>query len=326
MENNWIEIKIKTLTEGIDILTGKLTDLGIDGFVIEDKEDFKEFLQSKEGHWDYIDENLMSEMSECDTHVTFYLEDNDSGKKELEQVKQGLAELLNSENSSILGKLSIEVNGIKQEDWANNWKQYFKPFCVGKKLLVKPSWEDVPKGEENRTILEIDPESSFGTGQHYTTRLCLEFIEKYLNKGDRVLDLGCGSGILGIGSMLLEASECKSVDIEENAMRIAGQNFEKNNIANNKYEVFCGDIISDEKLCEKLGNGYDLICANIVADVLIAMSGIFGRFLKSGGLLMVSGIIDERAEQVVSAITEKGFEVIEKKQDGGWTACVLRLI
>ena len=182
---------------------------------------------------------------------------------------------------------------------------------IGERLLIKPSWEPVPAGN-TRTILEIDPASSFGTGQHHTTRLCLELAEGVLNDGDRVLDLGCGSGILSIGTILLGAKEATAVDIVDNSVRTAVENAEKNGISADRYTAYCGDIISDEALRTKLGTGYDLICANIVADVLIAMSGLFGGFLKEHGYLIVSGIITERADEVLDVLRSAGFTLLKK--------------
>ncbi|MBP1549944.1 MAG: 50S ribosomal protein L11 methyltransferase, partial [Oscillospiraceae bacterium] len=202
---------------------------------------------------------------------------------------------------------------------ANNWKQYFKPLTVGDKLVIKPSWEEYNKTDD-RIILEIDPASSFGTGQHNTTQLCLELIEKNLNKGDRLLDLGCGSGILSIASILLGAEEVTAVDIDQNSVKIAKENAEKNNIAAEKYTAYCGNVIDDNELVEKIGDGYDVIAANIVADVLIAMSPLFEKFVKKGGTLILSGIISERCHEVIDAVKAKGYTLIEQREANDWVA------
>ncbi|MBR2086961.1 MAG: 50S ribosomal protein L11 methyltransferase, partial [Oscillospiraceae bacterium] len=231
--------------------------------------------------------------------------------------------LRGGEYAAQFGSLEMTIGNVKEDDWANNWKQYFKPLQIGERLLIKPSWEPVPEGN-TRTILEIDPASSFGTGQHHTTRLCLELAETVLHDGDRVLDLGCGSGILSIGTILLGASSATAVDIVDNSVRTAIENAGKNGIGADRYTAYCGDIISDEALREKLGTGYDLICANIVADVLIAMSGLFSSFLKAQGYLIVSGIITERADEVLSVLEEKGFRLLRRHEKEGWCAALLQ--
>ncbi len=320
---NWTEAEIYTSTEGIDILCASLLDIGIKGFAIKDSEDFNEFLENKDGKWDYIDDDLMG-LKNCETSVTVYLPDNSQGAEMLISLKQLLNRMKERDSSGSWGRLEFEIKSVKEEDWANNWKQYFKPLKVGEKLLVKPSWEEYD-GSDSRTILEIDPASSFGTGQHNTTKLCLELLEKAVKGGERILDLGCGSGILSIGGILLGANEATAVDIEENAVATALENAVKNNISMEKYHAYCGDIISDTDLREKIGSGYDIITANIVADVLIAMSTLFRSFLKPESILIISGIITERKSEVVDAVVEAGFEVIEEAEGDGWAAVMLKI-
>ncbi len=318
---NWNEITIQTETPAVDALCAMLTDYGVKGFSIQDKESFQEFLDDKEGKWDYIEEDLM-QLKDCDTKITFYLPDDAQGTEQFLGIRVLLENLRNGDNAELFGSLAVTVGNVREEDWANNWKQYFKPLPVGEKLMIKPSWETVdPNG---RIILEIDPASSFGTGQHHTTRLCLELAETILQPNDRVLDLGCGSGILSIGCMLLGAESATAVDIVDNSVRTAVKNAEKNHIAPEKYTAYCGDIISDTALREKIGTGYDLICANIVADVLIAMSDLFGDFLKDKGYLIVSGIITERADEVLNVLTAKGFTKISIQEKEGWCAGLLQ--
>lgn len=321
---NWFEVKIMTETQALDILCAMLTDLGVKGFVTQDKESFQEFLENKQGQWDYIDEDLMG-LANCDTSLIFYLPDDAQGAEQMLAVKNLLEQLKHAENSKFFGSLELSCDSVKEDDWANNWKQYFKPLPIGEKLLIKPSWENIPKEINNRIILEIDPASSFGTGQHHTTRLCLELVETVLQKHDKILDLGCGSGILSIGAMLLGAESAVAVDIVENSVRTAIENAKKNNIPENKYLAYCGDICQDNALCEKIGSNYDLICANIVADVLIAMSGLFKKFLKPNGYLIVSGIIQERANEVLDVLEENGFLKIKMHEKSGWVAVLLQV-
>ena len=315
---DWVEVDIYTTSEGIEAVTGSLLGLGINGFVIKDAKDFEEFLSDKSVNWDYIDDDLMG-LKNCETTVTAYLPENAQGLDYLEAVKAELRALKTRDTENAFGRLEYELKNVREEDWANNWKQYFKPLEIGDKLLIKPSWEDIPAGE-TRKILEIDPASSFGTGQHNTTQLCLELVEKYLGDGDRVLDLGCGSGILSIGAVLLGAQECTAIDIDANSVKIAGENAEKNNIPAEKYHAICGNVIDDSALVAEIGTGFDMVCANIVADVLIGMSGLFKGFLKQGGRLIVSGIIDMRKDEVLDVIKAQGFVLDEIREKEDWVA------
>lgn len=317
----WTEVNIYTSVQGIDILCANLTDIGIKGFQIQDPDSFNEFLQNKEGKWDYIDESLLS-LSDCESCVTVYIPQNEQGAETFSALKSMLADMKSKDTQNIYGKLNIDCSGIREEDWANNWKQYFKPLNVGKKLIIKPSWENC-ENPDGRIILEIDPASSFGTGQHHTTRLCLELLEKSIKSGDNILDIGCGSGILSIGAMLLGAENAVAVDIEQNAVSTAVENAAKNNIDSKKYQAFCGNIISDSKFAQKIDGCYDIITANIVADVLIAMKDLFARYLKNNGTLIISGIIEERMNEVTNAVESAGFSIDEFNIKDGWAAVKL---
>ena len=315
---DWIETAVYTTTQGIEAVTGRLLGLGIDGFVIKDSQDFENFLEDKDGNWDYIDDDLMG-LKDCETTVTVYIPDDADAPETLNAIRTEMNALKLCDEQDALGRLEVKLKNIREEDWANNWKQYFKPLCVGEKLLIKPSWESVPANEK-RKILEIDPAASFGTGQHNTTQLCLELLEKNIRSGDRLLDLGCGSGILSIAAILLGADSASAVDIDENSVRIASENAGKNNIPKEKYKALAGNVITDDKLVEEIGGGFDVVCANIVADVLLAMSSIFAKFLKKGGKLVVSGIIEPRRDEVLESIAQNGFELIETRQKDDWVA------
>lgn len=319
---NWTELCIFTSTEGSDILCGCLLGIGINGFVVRDSKDFEEFLENKTGNWDYIDDDLMN-LKDCETSVTVYLPDNAQGKEMFDSIKSELSRLKEIDEENAFGRLEYEFKNVCEEDWANNWKQYFKPLCVGDKLLIKPSWEEAP-ADDNRIILEIDPASSFGTGQHNTTQLCLELLEKNINGNEKVLDLGCGSGILSIAAILLGADYCTAVDIDENSVKIAKENAEKNNIPKEKYTAYCGNVITDNELVKTIGNGYKIVVANIVADVLIGMSDLFSDFLTNDGILIMSGIIVERKDEVIEAVENQGFRVISVAEKDGWAAVSMK--
>lgn len=321
---NWVEFDIFTTSQGVDTVCGCLLMLGITGFQIKDSKDFEEFLENKAGNWDYIDDDLMG-LKDCETTVTVYIPENAQGNEMLSAIKSELKYLKSNDTDNVLGRLEYELRNVKEQDWANNWKKYFKPFKIGNRLLIKPSWEHC-ENTENRKILEIDPASSFGTGQHYTTKLCLELLEKYIQSNDKLLDLGCGSGILSIGGILLGAKKAVAVDIEENAVHTALENAHKNNITDNQYTTYCGNIISNNSLRNKIGNGFNIITANIVADILIGMSEFFQQFLVENGLLIMSGVISERQHEVIDAVKSQGFELIETHEKDGWVAIAMRAL
>lgn len=317
----WTEVNIYTTTEGIELLCSKLGDIGIKGFSIKDAEDFKEFLENKNGQWDYIDDDLMG-LSECETCITVYIPTNGQGAEMLIAIKSMLAEMKAADTEGVYGRLEAEMSNIREEDWANNWKQYFKPLPIGERLWITPTWVDepVPAG---RTALRIDPGSSFGTGQHDTTKLCLTFLEGCVQEGTHVLDIGCGSGILSIGAMLLGAKDATAIDIEQNAAESAAENAQTNGIDLANYQTICGNILEDEALVQRLGTGYDVVCANIVADILIAMRTLFVHFMKDGAKLMLSGIIDERLDEVLEAMQAEKLRVLTVEHSAGWTAVLL---
>lgn len=320
---NWMEINIYTSEKGIDLICAQLIGIGIKGFAINDPDDFNEFLKNKDGKWDYIDENLMH-LADKEASVTVYIPENSQGYETFGMLKSEIEKIKQSDISGDYGRLEIEMKNVKEEDWAHNWKKYFKPFIIGKKLAVKPSWEEY-ENTDNRLVVEIDPASSFGTGQHNTTRLCMEFLEQEVRAGDNVLDLGCGSGILSITASLLGADKVTAVDIEEHAVKTAADNIENNGITGDKYRAYCGNVLTDEQLVLKIGNGYDIITANIVADVIIGMKGLFKEFLACNGVLIVSGIISERKNEVINELLTEDFSVKEIKEQDGWTAIKLKL-
>lgn len=322
---NWTQVDIFTTTAAIDLLSMQLEDLGIRGCVVQDAQDFQEFLEQKDGKWDYLEDGLM-ELAHCETCVTVYLPENAQGAETLAAVRSLLAQMKAQDTAHQYGRLEVVCSGIREEDWANNWKQYFKPFPVGKKLYIKPSWEACTAEANGRTVLEIDPASSFGTGQHHTTRLCLELMESEINSSTKLLDLGCGSGILFIGGMLLGAASAYAVDIEENAVRIAKDNAEKNHLDPSRYTISCGNVITDAALVETIGTGYDVITANIVADVIKGMAPLFPKFLRDNGILILSGVITEREEEVLETVTAYDFIVLEKREASGWCAVKLQKV
>ncbi len=320
--DNFIQVDIYTSSQAIDGITGALTDYGITGFIISDSADFEDFLADKDANWDYVDDELMG-LKNVEPHITLYVHDNAQGAEMMAAIKSLVEEYKLSNSDGYYGNIRMELANVREEDWANNWKKYYKPFRVGKSLIIKPSWEEVEAAEGDR-ILEIDPASTFGTGQHHTTKLVMETLEEIISGGECVLDLGCGSGILSIASMLFGADSITMCDIFENAVKTASENVEKNNITSERYRAFCGNIIDDEPLRDNIGTGYDVVCANIVADVIIGMSSLFASFMKEDARLIVSGIIDERLDEVMEALAENGFAAISSKNEAGWNCILLK--
>ena len=213
---------------------------------------------------------------------------------------------------------------IKEEDWANNWKKYFKPFAIGDKIIIKPSWEELEQATE-KIVLKIDPAHIFGTGTHETTQLCIELIEEFVKKGDSIFDIGCGSGILSIASLLLGAGNADAIDIDVNAVDVAYENAKRNDIDKKRYCVVAGNILNDEALHKTYSNKkYDVIEANIVADVIIALSKQVPEYIKKQGIFICSGIIKEREQDVKTALEKNYFTILDIKYKKDWVAIVSR--
>lgn len=318
---DWIEVTIFTTTAGIAPVSDILEDLGIEGYALEDAADFEEFLQDTEIYWDYVDEKLCETLRGQETKIKVYLEDTEDGHAQIEKLSHRLALCKAQDTEHILGRLTTEQHVTRQEDWEWGWKQYFKPFPVGNTFLIKPSWETVddPQG---RTILEIDPASSFGTGTHDTTQLCIAMLEKNIQGGEKLLDMGTGSGILSIAAGLLGANPFAAVDIDAHCLTCAQQNAARNGVTIAR--TLHGDALRDDELAHEIGGGYQVICANIVADVIIAMAPMFYGKLVAGGTLIASGILQERADEVARALEQNGFLLTERAVSGGWAAFTAR--
>ncbi len=315
---DWIKVTITTTKEGIDPVSGRLLNLGVNGIEITDKDDFQTFLKEGKNHWDYVDEALL-ESKDTDTTITLYLSDGVAGLEQLAAVRASMQELKSMDNNHQFGSLSVASDLVKDEDWSEIWKQYFHPIPVGDKVLIKPAWETVADAE-GRTVFTVNPGTSFGTGSHPSTRFCIEEIEKYLKPDDTVLDLGCGSGILSIIALLLGANNAVAIDIDPNAVDVAYSNLALNGLSKDNYYAFAADVLTDEKVRANLAT-YDIVIANIVADVIIALSSFVRQFMKPNGIFISSGIILERLDEVTTALTEAGFSIVEVRKETDW-ACV----
>ncbi|MDD3193782.1 MAG: 50S ribosomal protein L11 methyltransferase [Oscillospiraceae bacterium] len=307
----WTEASIYTTSEGVELLCGKLLDLGINGFAVEDARDFETFLEETTPHWDYVEDSLMA-LKDAETRVIVYLPKNAQGVQTLAAVSAMVRELKSGDADGRMGRLEISCGSLLEEDWENNWKQYYKPLRVGRHLMVVPSWEPYEKQEKD-ILLKLDPGMAFGTGTHATTRLCMELLEQSVKPGCTLLDIGCGSGILAVCGVLLGAAHADGVDIDELAAKIAGENAALNGVSDRTHFVQ-GD------LTDKINGQYDVICANIVADVIIRLCPSIPQFLKPDGTFLASGIIDERSVEVEKAIEHCGMTIAERREEGGWVA------
>lgn len=322
---DYIEVFVETSSQGLEGVCGVLYQAGLTGFIVQDPNDFLEFLQEKDRQWDYIEEGLEKEKKMDLYGVTFYLRNASPDQELFLDIKAQIARLPLLAPEIQWGKLSVTVKNVKEEDWADQWKQYFKPFPVGEKFLVKPSWEDVP-ADNHRTVLEIDPGNLFGTGLHETTRLCLSALEAVVPEQGRVLDIGCGSGILSIGALLLGANFADAVDIDPNGINVARDNAARNRLDPQKYCVLAGDILADADLQKRYGQTkYHLVTANIVADVILALTKLVPDFLLPQGIFLVSGLIDARVEEVKDALKEAGFLIKYHLEENGWHALTAQM-
>ena len=321
----WLELHIDTNHAGLDTVEAMLSGLGIDNVVIDDETEFQDFLENNHQYWDYVDEALEQRM-QGRSRVTFYLEAGDEGFAKMAEVRLKLEELKKAQTG--LGTLLMTMDTMEDADWENNWKQYYKPMEIGERLLVVPQWEQedpqVRAECARRVPLILEPGLTFGTGSHATTRLCLTALEKLAGPGQRVLDLGCGSGILSIAALKLGADTALAVDIDDKCLDVAYENAAMNGIGRDRYTVLAGDILTDESLKARIGGGYDIVLANIVADVIIALAPAVRPLLKAGGYFLCSGIIDDRAEEVAGKLRSAGLTIQETYSADGWFSYLCR--
>ncbi len=314
----FIELCITTNTAGSEMLSGVLMGAGVDCFIIDDPNDLDLVMQNKEIPIDYVEDSLLQKDRSVVT-VKAYLAINEQGLMQRDRIIAGTQQLKADFAGALdLGSLDIAMGEVDDADWADNWKQFFHPLEIGNKFLVKPTWE--PSDIKDRIVIEIDPESSFGSGQHETTALCLEMLESYDMSGKSVLDMGCGSGILGIGCAKLGAKSVLGVDIDRNAADIANKNAVVNH-CEGVMTAICGNILTMQetydKCCEQK---YDFIAANIVADVLIAMAPFFKKVMNDGAVLVCSGIIAPRKDEVETALKNTGFVLDRVELKNDWEA------
>lgn len=303
----YIEVTVNTPGAEIDARCQEMADMGAGGFVIENEEDFKDFLEQNHQYWDYVDDELENQFAGV-SRIKCYLTDDEDGLAVLRRINAAYDD--------------VTTSYVEDSDWENNWREYYKPIEVGEKLVVVPEWEEAP--QDGRLPLRLDPGLIFGTGSHATTRMCLAALEKFSKPGVRVLDLGCGSGILGIGALILGCDSCLGVDIDPKAPDVVMSNAALNGIGTDKMTAWAGDIIADSSLRACIGGGYQLVLANIVADVIIPLTAIVRQFMAPGAVFICSGIIEHRWPETEAALISNGFEILDHKSEEEWHCFVCR--
>lgn len=318
----YIQIDIEMDKEAMEPFISALSNEGITDMAIEDPADIEEIMEKKEEfHWDYIDPEVLS-LREKRPKVTLYREDGTEGMEMVEKIEGLIVRLKEEMTGGAFGEIGAPYVEMKvalrdEDEWKDNWKEYFRPAKISDRIVVKPTWEEYER-QADELVIEIDPGMAFGTGTHETTSLCVKLMEKYMKPGDKVLDVGCGSGILTIAGGLLGASEILGIDIDPVAVEISAENIEKNRLSQ-KARVMVGD------LTKGIDFRANLVVGNLMADLVMMLSEDVVKHLLEGGYYISSGILDEKLEQVKSHMESLGLKVVEVKQDGMWCAVVARV-
>ena len=313
----WNQFRLKTTTEAEDIVSSMLADLGIEGVQIEDKIP----LTQSDKEQMFVD--ILPDIPEDDgcAYLTFYLDEDVDKQEMLLKVRQELEEMRSYLN---VGECTIEESQTEDVDWVNNWRQYFHQFYIDD-ILVIPSWENVEAKDSDKMVIHIDPGTAFGTGMHETTQLCIRQLKKYVTEDTEILDVGCGSGILGMLALKFGAKHSVGTDLDPCAIDATYENMDNNGISRDQYEVMIGNIIDDKAVQDKVGyEKYDIVAANILADVLVPLTPVIIHQMKKGGIYITSGIIEDKEDVVVKAVKEAGLEVLEVNHQGEWVSVTAR--
>ena len=310
----WLELTIETTSRGISMLADRLTALGFDSFLMDDEEEFHDFLEESRPFWNYVDEDLLKQMS-GKSQIRLYIEQDASAAEKLSWLRDELAAFRAAFPDAGLGTLAVSVQTMEESDWENGWKQYYQPIPIGQRLLIVPQWL-TPENPENRLCIRLDPGMMFGTGDHASTRLCLMALETAVVPGAKVLDLGTGSGILSFAALHLGAKDVLAVDIDPKGEDIARENAAYNGFAAPEFTAITGNVLELDLQPE-----YDLVLANIVADVILPLAPRVRRYLKPGGTFICSGILESRLDEIVAALAAAGMTDIQTNVLNGWAMC-----
>lgn len=324
----WTKFKIKTLTEAEDIIISALYDIGLEGAQIEDKIP----LTAAEKEQMFVD--ILPETEEDDgvAYLSFFVEEKDGGMLEVNGESVTAEEILRQVEKELedlrafmdIGEGTVSVDETEDIDWINNWKEYFHQFYIDD-ILVIPSWEEVKEEDRDKMILHIDPGTAFGTGMHETTQLCIRQLRKHITEDTKLLDVGTGSGILSILSLMFGAKEAAGTDLDPCAVEAVAENKKANHIPDDQFRVLTGNLITEKEVQDQIGyECYDIVVANILADVLVALTPVVVDCLKPGGIYITSGIIDEKESVVAEAVRKAGMEVIETTYQGEWVSITAR--
>ena len=319
----WLELCIKTTSAGVDTTGARLTALGYDSFLVDDEEDFRLFLEQNHQYWDYVDEELDQSMRGL-SQIRLYLENDDRAQDRIAALRQELSKLKAS--APLVGDLSLSVRVQRDEDWENGYKQYYQPIPIGKRLIVVPQWLS-PENEEGRLPVILDPGLTFGTGAHASTRMCMEALEELIQGGEQVVDLGCGSGILSIAALRLGAGHALGVDIDEKAEDVARENAAFNGIGAECFTAMTGNVLQDLRpIAAACPEGFDLVIANIVADVIIPLAPLARQLGRPGSSFLCSGILEARLPEVEAAIQGAGMHILSRRiSEDGWCCLTARI-
>ena len=313
----WNKFRLKTTTEAEDIVSSMLMDLGVQGIEIEDKIP----MTQAEKEQMFVDILPETGINDGIAYISFYLEEDEDKESLLEAVKNELEDMRAYVE---VGEGTIEESQTEDVDWVNNWKKYFHQFYVDD-ILIIPSWEEVKPEDEGKMIVHIDPGTAFGTGMHETTQLCIRQLKKYVTEDTEILDVGCGSGILGMLALKFGAKHSVGTDLDPCAIDATYENMDNNGISRDQYEVMIGNIIDDKEVQDKVGyEKYDIVAANILSDVLVPLTPVIIHQLKKGGIYITSGIIEDKEEVVVEAVKKAGLEVLEVNHQGEWVSVTAR--
>lgn len=317
----WKKFTVKTITEAEDIIISTLYDIGLEGAQIEDKIP----LTPLEKEQMFVD--ILPDGPEDDgiAYLSFFIEENEDNQVDSQEVVENIKrELDDLRNFMDVGEGTVMVSETEDIDWINNWKQYFHQFYIDD-LLVIPSWEEVKPEDKDKMILHIDPGTAFGTGMHETTQLCIRQLKKYITPETELLDVGTGSGILAIISLMYGIKHAVGTDLDPCAVEAVRENMEANNIAPDSFDMMIGNIITDKAVQDKVGyEKYDIVVANILADVLVPLTPVIVNQMKKGGIYITSGIIDNKEQTVVDAVKAAGLEVLEVTYQGEWVSVTAR--